>query len=53
MENVEYPRHVGEKMPVISISLDSESEDKLGKIAKKLDRNISDTVRQLIKEYEL
>lgn len=40
-------------MPVISISLDEESEQKLDKIAKKLDRNTSDTVRKIIKEYEL
>lgn len=40
-------------MPVISISLDIESDDKLGKIAKKLDRNKSDAVRQLIKEFKI
>lgn len=40
-------------MPVISISLDNESDDKLDKIAKKLDRNKSDAVRQLIKEFDL
>lgn len=40
-------------MPVISISLDDDSETKLEKIAEKLDRNKSDVVRQLIKEYEL
>lgn len=40
-------------MPVISISLDDEAEQKLAKIAEKLERNVSDTVRRLIKEYEL
>lgn len=40
-------------LPVISISLDKESDDKLDKIAEKLDRNKSDAVRQLIKEFEL
>lgn len=40
-------------MKITTISLDEESESKLNRIAKKLDRNISDAVRQLIKEYEL
>lgn len=40
-------------MPVISISLDTDSDDKLDKIAKKLDRNKSDAVRQLIKEFKI
>lgn len=40
-------------MPVISISLDEESEKKLCKIASKMDRKVSDAVRQLIKEYKV
>lgn len=40
-------------MAVISISLDSESERKLIDIAKRMDRTVSDTVRQLIKEFEI
>lgn len=40
-------------MPIISISLDIEAEKKLIDIAKKLDRTVSDTVRQLIKEFKI
>lgn len=40
-------------MTIISVSLDNESEQKLCKIAKKLDRNVSDSIRQLIKEFQL
>ena len=40
-------------MTVISISLDNESEQRLIRISKKLDRTISDTVRQLIKEFNI
>lgn len=45
-------RRIGEVMPIISISLDEESEKKLCKIAGKMDRKVSDAVRQLIKEYK-
>jgi len=38
-------------MERISITLEQEDLDDLDKIAKKMDRNRSDTIRQLIKEY--
>lgn len=40
-------------MPIISISLDEDTEKKLCKIAGKMDRKVSDAVRQLIKEYKI
>lgn len=40
-------------MERISITLCEEDLVKLEKIGKKLDRNQSDTVRQLIREYDL
>lgn len=40
-------------MTIISVSLDDESEEKLTKIVKKLDRNVSDSIRQLIKEFKI
>ena len=36
-----------------SITFDDESLKKLDKISKKLDRTRSDTLRQIVKEYEL
>ena len=36
-----------------SITFDDESLTKLDKITKKLDRNRSDTIRQLVKEYKI
>lgn len=40
-------------MPVISINLDEDAEKKLCKIESKMNRSRSDTVRQIIREYEL
>lgn len=40
-------------MPVISLSLEKEFIEKLDKLAEKLDRNRSDTVKQLIKEVKI
>lgn len=36
-----------------SITFDDDSLTKLDKIAKKLDRNRSDTLRQIVKEYKI
>lgn len=36
-----------------SITFDDDNLSKLDKIGKKLDRNRSDTLRQLVKEYKL
>lgn len=36
-----------------SVSFDDESWKKLQKIKKKLDRNRSDVLRQLVKEYDI
>lgn len=41
------------KMNRFSITFDDENLAKLDKIGKKLDRNRSDTLRQLVKEYRL
>jgi predicted transcriptional regulator len=40
-------------MPIISINLDDDAEKKLCKIESKMNRSRSDTVRQIIREYEL
>lgn len=37
----------------LSITFDDESLKKLKKIMKKLDRNASDTLRQLVKGYDV
>ena len=41
------------KMNRFSITFDDENLAKLDKIGKKLDRNRSDTLRQLVKEYKI
>lgn len=40
-------------MKRLSVTVDDGTESKLNKIAKKMDRTISDTFRQIIKEYEI
>ncbi len=40
-------------MPVISISLDNEADDKLAKIAEEFDGNKSLAVRKIIREYKI
>ena len=40
-------------MTITSISLDDDSDKKLCKIEKKMNRTRSDAIRQLIREYEL
>lgn len=40
-------------MERISITLETEHLDKLNKIAKTMDRTVSDTIRQLIKEWKV
>lgn len=41
------------KMNRFSVTFDDETLEKLDKIANKKDRNRSDTLRQLVKEYKI